>query len=111
MSTNRRKVNLRAVARAIEYFGGTLVINWRDRQREPLLPRGACPIFRRNRWTQTRASPVLLDVWGRCKKAPGVLTSHPCYAAAMIHDLITAIMVTSAAVLASELLVRIWDYF
>jgi len=35
----------------------------------------------------------------------------PCYAAAMIHDLITAIMVTSAAVLASELLVRIWDYF
>ena len=31
-------------------------------------------------------------------------TSHPCYAGAMIHDLITAIMVTSAAVLASELL-------
>ena len=29
----------------------------------------------------------------------------------MIYDLITAIMVTSAAVLASELLVRIWDYF
>jgi hypothetical protein len=31
--------------------------------------------------------------------------------AIMIHDLITAIIVTSAAVLASELLVRIWDYF
>jgi hypothetical protein len=29
----------------------------------------------------------------------------------MIHDLITAIMVTSAAVLASELLVRIWEWF
>jgi hypothetical protein len=29
----------------------------------------------------------------------------------MIHDLITAIMVTSAAVLASELLVRMWEYF
>jgi hypothetical protein len=40
-----------------------------------------------------------------------VLTSHPCYAAAMIHDLITAIMVTSAAVLASELLVRVWEFF
>ena len=39
------------------------------------------------------------------------VSTDPCYAAAMIHDLITAIMVTSAAVLASELLVRIWDYF
>jgi hypothetical protein len=29
----------------------------------------------------------------------------------MIHDLITGIMVTSAAVLASELLVRMWEYF
>jgi hypothetical protein len=27
----QRKVNLRAVARAIEFFGGTLVIDWRDR--------------------------------------------------------------------------------
>jgi hypothetical protein len=29
----------------------------------------------------------------------------------MIHDLITAIMVTSAAVLASELLVKVWEWF
>jgi hypothetical protein len=27
----QRRVNLRAVARAIEFFGGTLVIDWRDR--------------------------------------------------------------------------------
>ena len=27
----QHKVNLRAVARAIEFFGGTLVIDWRDR--------------------------------------------------------------------------------
>jgi hypothetical protein len=27
----QRKVNLKAVARAIEFFGGTLVIDWRDR--------------------------------------------------------------------------------
>ena len=45
------------------------------------------------------------------RRPAGVLTSHPCYAAAMIRDLITAIIVTSAAFLASELLVRIWDYF
>ena len=41
----------------------------------------------------------------------GVPESHPCYATVMIHDLITAILMTSATVLASELLVRIWDYF
>lgn len=27
----RRKANLRAVARAVDFFGGTLVIDWRDR--------------------------------------------------------------------------------
>jgi len=27
----QRRVNLTAVARAIEFFGGTLVIDWRDR--------------------------------------------------------------------------------
>ncbi|MFZ0027177.1 MAG: hypothetical protein WAK72_13400, partial [Pseudolabrys sp.] len=41
----------------------------------------------------------------RCSDKPPVLCC------AMIHDLITAIMVTSAAVLASELLVRMWEYF
>jgi hypothetical protein len=29
----------------------------------------------------------------------------------MIHDLITAFLVAFAAVIASELLTRIWDYF
>jgi hypothetical protein len=27
----RQRVNLKAVAKAIEFFGGTLVIDWRDR--------------------------------------------------------------------------------
>ena len=43
--------------------------------------------------------------------APVFRESHSCYATVMIHDLITAILMTSATVLASELLVRIWDYF
>jgi hypothetical protein len=39
------------------------------------------------------------------------LTSPPCYAAAMIHDLIMAFLVACTAVIASEVLTRIWDYF
>jgi hypothetical protein len=27
----QKRANLRAVAKAVEYFGGTLVIDWRDR--------------------------------------------------------------------------------
>jgi hypothetical protein len=37
--------------------------------------------------------------------------SRACLRSRSCFPLITAIMVTSAAVLASELLVRIWDYF
>jgi hypothetical protein len=29
-NAHRRKANFRAVARAVEFFGGTLVIDWRD---------------------------------------------------------------------------------
>jgi hypothetical protein len=37
--------------------------------------------------------------------------SHPCYAAAMINDLVTALLVTSAAVIGTELLVKLWEFF
>jgi hypothetical protein len=30
-NAHRRRANLRAIARAVEFFGGTLVIDWRDR--------------------------------------------------------------------------------
>jgi hypothetical protein len=34
---------------------------------------------------------------------------NPCYADAMIHDLITSFLVAFAAVTASEVLTRIWE--
>ena len=54
-----------------------------------------------------KAWMALPEAERRAKEQEGMAAWKTCYAAAMIHDLITAIMVTSAAVLASELLVRI----
>jgi hypothetical protein len=70
-----------------------------------------CPAFRCGRAARSCQHTQNVERPLQPAAPADVLSSHPCYAAAMIHDLITAIMVTSAAVLASELLGRVWEFF